>query len=219
MGVRSLARSTTATLASVEARLVGLGATPLPSAPRWRRQCLVMLPRFPDTGLHELFVLSGSDSSQDSHYLVSRAPHSSVLRVVSAGPEITAILDAADTHNQRLKVGLEGRMHECGDFLIRLGNLFLNGALSGVVLEVEYLPCALACTAATCAPLHALVDMLLPPAERDFCSSATECLPVCSLTSNIQGCVLKKLPLRIYYQQKLQELKKTTPSRNWSTNG
>ena len=143
-------------------------------------------------GLHEMFALQTSETTAGNHFLVTRdTPLSGTsagpaatgsseqeghgrVRVLRAGPEITAVLDAMHTHTQRLRVLIEGTVHPCGDFVVRLGQLYLNNTLTGAVVDVEYLPCALA-SQASAAPLHAFLDLLVPPAERDFCSGDVEC--------------------------------------------
>jgi hypothetical protein len=192
MGVRVLARSTSTTLKALEARVEALGATVRDV--RWRCNCTYMIPRSRDMGFAELFVLSSSEDLGGEQYLVSRdrmppssdlataagataaaAAGSGAVRVLRAGAGMSAVLEAMQTHSQRLKVAVEGRAHACGDFVVRMGELFLNSTLAGIAVELEYLPCSLASAAATVAPLQALLDKLLPSGERDFCSSSTEC--------------------------------------------
>ena len=168
MGVRLLARTTVAPLAQMEARLAALGGRP---TGRWRTACTYMLPRASDSKLHELFDVQPEGGGE--RYLVSRGAEGEV-RVLRAGASISAILAATNTHTARIKVLLDGGVHGCGDFVVRLGQFFHNGTLAGVCVEVEYLPCALA-TAAAAAPLQALLDRLLPEAERDYCSAQSEC--------------------------------------------
>ena len=179
MGVRVLARSTTTTLATLEDRLKAvLGAPSLQkSKTRWKRQCVYHLPRSAESGLRELFVLQSSESAIGEQYIVSSSERSGV-RVLRAGPEISTVIEATNTHTQRLKVTIEGVAHPCGDFVVRLGQLFLNGSLAGVAVEAEYLPCALASAAGPCAPLHAFLDLLLPEEEGStsyYSSAKTEC--------------------------------------------
>jgi hypothetical protein len=185
MGIRCLARAPSLPIATLEERLAALGAVPMPESARWWRQCIYQLPRQAEMGLHELFVLHSSEGTDGEKLIVHRARAAqqggaggSAVRVLRAGSEITAVLTAMQTHNQRLKVELQGSAHACGDFVVRIGQLFINqGSLAGVAVEIEYLPCALASAAATNAPLHAFLDLVLPPAlkERDFASSSVEC--------------------------------------------
>ena len=147
MGVRVLARTTVAPLAQLEARLAALGGRP---TGRWRTACTYMLPRASDSHLHELFDVQPEGGGE--RYLVSRSGGAGGgVRVLRAGASIGAILDATHTHTARIKVLLDGGVHCCGDFIVRLGQFFHNGTLAGVCVEVEYLPCALA-TAAAAAP-------------------------------------------------------------------
>jgi hypothetical protein len=170
MGVRVLARTTTEPLATLEARLNALGAR---HGGRWRTACNYLLPRAADSGLHELFEVTSSEEGGDRH-LVARARGGGV-RVLRAGASIGAVLEATHTHVARVKVAIEGAVHLCGDFVVRMGQCFHNGSLAGVALDVEYLPCPLASSAATAQPLHAFVDRLLPAAERDYSSAQAEC--------------------------------------------
>lgn len=164
-GVRLLARTQTQTLAQIEERLDALGAVRSTSV-RWRCACNYLR-------LQELFVLQTAEAPGTHFVVVAKSAGSPGERVLRVGAEHTALLDLAQANAQRLKVTLEGAVHTCGDFVVRAGQLFLNGSLNGVAVEVEYLPCALAASAA--APLDAFVDLLLPPAERDFCSAEVEC--------------------------------------------
>ena len=157
---RVLARTTACTLADIEGRLEALGAVRAPS--RWRVQCNYLRRQ-------EIFVLQTTEAPL-VHFVISAATG---VRVQRAGAEHTALIDLAQTGAQRLKVLMEGSVYTCGDFVVRVGQLFLNGMLNGLAAEVEYLPCALATAAA--APLEAFIDVLLPAAELDFCSSRTEC--------------------------------------------
>jgi len=169
MGVRVLARTTSASLAVVEARLEALGARP---GSRWRVQCAYLLPRAADSGLHEIFDVQSSECG-GTRFLVVREREGAGLRVVRAGATIGAVLEATHTHVARTKVLLEGTEHACGDFVVRAGQLFLNGKLAGVVrrrrdrdrgrslapencvlapplaqaVDIEYLPCPLAASA------------------------------------------------------------------------
>ena len=166
MGQRLLARTTTAPLSLLEERLEALGARP---TGRYKTTCSYLLPRAPDTGLQELFDIAQSETAQ--RYLVSHGGDGAT-RVMRSGPGIGAILDASHTHTQRVKVVIEGHAHSCGDFVVRAGQFYKNDKLSGVCVELEYLPCAL--PSAIAAPLQALLNRLLPEAERDFCSSSSD---------------------------------------------
>ena len=163
MGQRLLARTTTAPLSLLEQRLEALGAR---QTSRYKTTCSYLLPRAPDAGLQELFDVTQSETGQ--RYLVSHAGDGAI-HVMRSGPGIGAVIDAAHTHTSRVKVLLEGHAHSCGDFVVRAGQFFHNGKLSGVCVEVEYLPCAIA--AGVAAPLQALLNRLLPESERDFCST------------------------------------------------
>ena len=167
MGVRLLARTTTSPLSLLEQRLEALGSRP---TGRHKTMCSYMRPRAEKSGLQEIFDIAPSETGE--RYLVSHASDGAI-RVLRAGSGIAAIIDATNTHTSRVKVSLEGHTHACGDFVIRASQFFHNGKLSGVCVELEYLPCGLAAAAA--APLQALLDRLLPEAERDFCSASSEC--------------------------------------------
>ena len=179
MGVRCLARSTTTTLDTLAERLANMGAELMAGGMRWHRKCAYQLPRFPEAGLQELFVLQSSEGAEGEQYIVSRSKTTdggdAVKRVLRAGAEMSAVLEAMQTHSQRLKVTLDGTAHKCGDFVVRFGQLSINNNLAGVAVEVEYLPCNIAAAAATNAPLHAFLDTVLPEDERDFSSSTVEC--------------------------------------------
>lgn len=169
-GVRLLARTTVTPLSQLEARIEALGARPIG---RWRTACTYMLPKVKESVLHELFDVQPTEDG-DQRYLISRAGDGDV-RVLRAGSGIGAVLDATNTHSAKMRVLLEGVAHECCDFVVRAGQFFHNGKLSGACVELEYLPCAHAASAAAAAPLQALLDRLLPAAERDFCSTQSEC--------------------------------------------
>ena len=186
MGVRVLARSTSTPLATLEARVAQLGG--VGAVGRWRTQCSYLLPRAGDAGLHDLFVFSYESSAADPDSggggggggnevcLVSQdAGTTGGVRVLRAGRGMFTILEQMNTHAQRLRVSIEGGEHHCGDFIVRVGQLVLNTTLAGAVLEIEYTPCTLASMASEAQPLHALLELLLPRDESDFCSNATEC--------------------------------------------
>jgi hypothetical protein len=193
MGIRCLARAPSLPITTLEQRLSALGAVPIPECTRWWRQCIYQLPRNAEMGLHELFVLRSSEDADGEQHIVHRtraarpaaegdaaaaaaAKGDDAVRVLRAGAEIATVLTAMQTHTQRLKVEIEGSAHACGDFVVRIGQLFVNqGALAGVAVELEYLPCALASAAASNAPLHAFLDLLLTKKEHDFSSSTHEC--------------------------------------------
>lgn len=161
---RILARTQTCSLPQVEARLAELGAERLPSS-RWRCTCNYLRSE-------ELFVLHTMEAPSE-HFIVTKAAGGGE-RVLRAGAEFEPLIEKAQACAQRLNVLIEGSVYACGDFVVRVGQLFLNkGTLTGVAVEVEYLPCTLA-TAAV-APLAAFIDLLLPSGERDFCSSEVEC--------------------------------------------
>ena len=178
MGVRLLARSMVTSPADLVTRVERLGSKP-PQSNRWRVQCAFMLPR--SAGRREIFVLQTSEMP-NAQLIVLHEPlpeasgegsNGNAVRVVRSGPEDAPALELAQTHTQRLKIQIEGSVLLCGDFIVRVGQLTLNTTLSGTVMEVEYLPCAVA--NAPAAPLKAIADLLLPADERDFCSSETEC--------------------------------------------
>ena len=139
MGIRVLARSAESSLAILEARLASLGANLDSSAPRWRQQCIYMRPRNDDSGLQGLFVLQASEDLDGAQHIVSQGRIPSLadasafpattapnhVRVMRAGPEIASVLEAMQTHSQRLKVAIEGGSHACGDFCVRLGEVRL----------------------------------------------------------------------------------------------
>ena len=161
---RVLTRTQTRSIAQVEDRLEELGA--VRSSARWRFACNYLRQ-------HELFLCHTVEAPA-VHFVVTKASEgASGERVVRVGMEHSGLLDLAQANTQRLKVLLDGSVHTCGDFVVRAGQLFLNGTLNGVAIEVEYLPCALATAAA--APLAAFVDVLLARGDRDFCSSEVEC--------------------------------------------
>lgn len=180
MGVRVLARVPSISLPELMVRLDDLGGSR--SSARWRVQCNYMLPRTADAGLRHLFVVQMSDAPR-AHFIVSRTRAAKVegaatgdgeeVRVLRAGPEIATVLEVMHTHRERLKLVVEGSTYRCGDFVVRVGQVFRNSALAGAAAEIEYLPCT---NAAVCsAPLEAFADMLVPSDERDFCSMETEC--------------------------------------------
>jgi hypothetical protein len=173
MGVRLLIRTST-DAEEVVARLERLGGAR--SGSRWRVQCAYMLPR--SESLQELFLFQSSEAPH-ANQLVYRgestlAAPSGHVRVLEAGAGVSATLDLVSTHVHRLKALIEGSAHQCGDYVVRLGQLFLNTTSAGTAVEVEYLACD-SVSAAMVAPLEAFAKLLLPPAERDFCSSDTEC--------------------------------------------
>ena len=164
-GARLLVRTITHSIAEVESRVVALGA--VRSASRNRVQCNYFR-------RNELFLLQTAESPA-FHYIImtSKDNGCTSTRIRLAGPDTAPLLKQAQANAQLLKVSVEGPVYLCGDYVVRLGQLFFNNTLSGVVVEIEYLPCCLASAAA--APLDALADRLLPAGERDFSSSETEC--------------------------------------------
>ena len=173
MGVRALVRTAAVSLDELTARIETIGA--VRSTGRWQVHCSYMRQA-------ELFVCQ----TADMHFLVThnqpKLPGTTAMsgdvdrsrmHVLRADNDAVAMLDQAQTHAQRLKVKIDGSVHNCSDFVIRLGQLFHNSKLSGVAMDVEYLPCAAA--SRMIAPLAAIIDLLLPPAERDFSSLDVEC--------------------------------------------
>ena len=188
MGIRCLARTTTTPIAKLEARLAQIGAKP--SDVRWCPQCTYLLPRAADTGvLQELFVLTLSPADESSggsgnggrEMCIVSQDGSGSKRVLRAGHSMATVLEQMNTHVQRLRISVEGKTFLCGDFVVRLGQLQLNKTLAGAALEVEYLPCPVAASLASNQPLTAFLDILLPLGERDFDSTAIECLDAVDL--------------------------------------
>ena len=135
---RILARTQTCSLPQVEARLAELGAERLPSS-RWRCTCNYLRSE-------ELFVLHTMEAPSE-HFIVTKAAGGGE-RVLRAGAELEPLIEKAQACAQRLNVLIEGSVYACGDFVVRVGQLFLNkGTLTGVAVEVEYLPCTLATAA------------------------------------------------------------------------
>lgn len=169
MGVSRLAVSQQCSLTSLTKQLDAMADEP---SGRWHVSCSYLRPLVPGEAC-ELFVLATSEA--EAHHVVSvgRGVAGSAagrLRVVEAGPQIGSVLAAVQSHVQRSKVTAEGTVHRCGDFVVRLAQLFLNATPAGVAVEVEYLPSTDA--AAKLAPLDQFLDLVLPPAQRDFCSAA-----------------------------------------------
>eukprot|EP00965_Chrysotila_dentata_P113778 3761193-Pleurochrysis_carterae.AAC.6 len=85
--------------------------------------------------LSELSMIHFS-SQPNMRYLITKR------QVLEAGAEMSLVLEMMQTHSQRLKAIAEGPQFQCGDFLVRVGSLFLNANVSeGTVVEIEYLPC------------------------------------------------------------------------------
>ena len=160
MGVRLLSY-TAATSASdvVQSRLATLGAE---RTGRWRTQCTYFNPRIEAHGLQDLFAAQFVELPE-TQYLLSAGV------VLEAGHEIGGVVEAMRTHSHRLKVTAEGGLHRCGDFVVRSGRVLLNGSLAGTLVDVEYVPCKAAGAAAGL--LSEFLALLLPPAEREFCST------------------------------------------------
>ena len=160
MGVRLLSyTASTSASDAVQSRLAALGAE---KAGRWRTQCTYFNPRIEAQGLQDLFSVQLGELPE-TQFLVSAGV------VLDAGHEIGGVVEAMRTHSQRLKVTAEGGLHRCGDFVVRLGRVFLNESLTGTLVDVEYVPCQAAGAAAGL--LSEFLALLLPPAERDFCST------------------------------------------------
>uniref|UniRef100_A0A7S0P1D4 Mediator of RNA polymerase II transcription subunit 20 n=1 Tax=Calcidiscus leptoporus TaxID=127549 RepID=A0A7S0P1D4_9EUKA len=64
-------------------------------------------------------------------------------RCVRAGEGMGAVLESLGTHTRGLEASAKGSVLEVGDFVVRVGVLFLNSNVSeGTVIEIEYKPCA-----------------------------------------------------------------------------
>ena len=119
-GVRILSyTSTTGASDVLHARIEALGAE---RVGRWRTQCVYYHPRHEGSGVDDLFTVHYGDQPQ---LLMSGDV------IMAAGPEIVGVVEAMRTHTQRLKVTAEGSIHRCGDFVVRMGPLFLNETVSG----------------------------------------------------------------------------------------
>ena len=158
MGVRMLGYTTAAGSSdALHSRLDALGAE---QTGRWRTQAVYLHPRDATTGmLSDLFMVTFGEQPH-VQYVVSG------VVVVEAGHEIVGVIEMARTHVQRLKVTAEGTSFQCGDFIVRLGHLFLNENLRGTCCEVEYTPCA--AVAGGAGLLRELLAQLLPPNEMDY---------------------------------------------------
>ena len=163
MGVRVLARTTTTPLSALEAKLASLGATP--HAGRWKTEVRYL--RDPTvaaaattagaaaSGLNDLFDVTidafgisadGGGGGTAERLIVmggggtsaQPAASSAVVRVLRAGVGIGSILDACKTHVPRTYVRVEGKeVWFCGDFVVRLGQLFVNQKERGTAVEVR----------------------------------------------------------------------------------
>ena len=166
MGVRLLSyTASTSASDAVQSRLAALGAE---RAGRWRTQCTYFNPRIEAHDLQDLFAVQFGELPE-TQFLVTMPSSSSAGVVLDAGYEIGGVLEAMRTHSHRLKVTAEGGLHRCGDFTIRLGRVFLNESLAGTLVDVEYVPCQAA--GAATGLLTEFLALLLPPAEREFCSN------------------------------------------------
>ena len=153
MGVCALAHLPAGSEVALSARLEQLGCR---RHGRWRTQCLYFRPR-PRAS-------SAADSDDDA-FVISFSDSAAAQLLVRGGKAHAAPADAAQslasTHVQRLKVAADGSAWQFGDALVRLGPLFLNAAIAGAVVELEYTPCARADAGA--ALLHEILDVLLLP--------------------------------------------------------
>ena len=157
MGVCALAHLPAGSEVALSARLEQLGCR---RNGRWRTQCLYFRPR-PRAS-------SAADSDGDA-FLIGFSDTAPAQLLVHGGKARAAPADAAQslasTHMQRLKVAADGSVWQFGDALVRLGQLFLNAAVAGAVVELEYTPCARADAGA--ALLHEMLDVLLLPTGDD----------------------------------------------------
>ena len=157
MGVCALAHLPAGSEVALSARLEQLGCR---RHGRWRTQCLYFRPR-PRAS-------SAADSDGDA-FLIGFSDTAPAQLLVHGGKARAAPADAAQslasTHLQRLKVAADGSVWQFGDALVRLGPLFLNAAVAGAVVELEYTPCARADAGA--ALLHEMLDVLLLPTADD----------------------------------------------------
>ncbi len=157
MGVCALAHLPAGSEVALSARLEQLGCR---RHGRWRTQCLYFRPR-PRAS-------SAADSDGDA-FLIGFSDTAPAQLLVHGGKARAAPADAAQslasTHLQRLKVAADGSVWQFGDALVRLGQLFLNAAVAGAVVELEYTPCARADAGA--ALLHEMLDVLLLPTGDD----------------------------------------------------
>ena len=169
MGVRLLAH-TQASSEGLDKRLEQLNCK---FAAKWQIRCTFLRPnpKVQQPGLADMFTLQGTEQPH-LIYMLSQ----NVLLV--AGQEIAGVIEEMDTHVKKLRVSVDGSAHECGDFIVRVGKLYLNNQLQGTVVEVEFKPCSVAGEGIE--PLREFVGMLLPEnvdirvgAGRDFMSSET----------------------------------------------
>lgn len=160
MGVRLLAHTGSGPEA-IQARLDEYGAK---RSARWQVTCTYLRPAPTHArDLDDLFQLQSSE--RPAEVLTFSARDGTLLE---AGEEFSSVVDDMQTHVRKLKVSAEGSENDCGDFVVRLGQLFLNGKLEGTVLEVEFRPCTQPSGAAL---LREFLSTLLPKEERDFVST------------------------------------------------
>lgn len=123
---------------SIVGRLQELGC---PRCGRWRMQLTYFQPLVASVGLEELSLLHFSDQPKEL-FLATQE------EVMQMGIEHAHFLESLQTHAQRVKATCEGSVYACGDFLVRIGPLFMNARVSGTLVEVEYLPTAATAPAA-----------------------------------------------------------------------
>ena len=163
MGVRLLAH-TKASSEGLDERLEQLNCK---FASKWQIRCTFLRPNpnVQHQGLADMFMYRATEQPHLIYILSQK-----VLLV--AGQEFEGVVDEMDMHVKKLRVSVDGSAHECGDFVVRVGKLYLNQQLQGTVLDVEFKPCSLASEGVE--PLKEFVSMLLPEsvgAGRDFMSS------------------------------------------------
>lgn len=156
MGVCALVHLPGAREAALSARLSAIGCT---RAGRWRTHCLYFKPKVAaaapsadaaeiaptpplEPPLEEVCVLHYSERPEV--YFVCRAGTVQERLGDLAGVEACTLGESTlgETHSQRLRITAEGAEFRFGDFIVRLGGLFLNASVGGTVVEAEYLPCS-----------------------------------------------------------------------------
>ncbi|KAL3892646.1 MAG: hypothetical protein SGPRY_014927 [Prymnesium sp.] len=142
----------------LEKRLEALGCR---LASRWQLLCTTFFRQTPAKApVDMLFMLHSTDQPKVC-YLLSQGV------LVLAGPEIPSVIDETEAYVKKIRVVVDGALHECGDFTVRVGKLHLNQQHQGSVLDVEYKPCTLA--TAHVEPLRQFVGLLIPETLSESC--------------------------------------------------
>jgi hypothetical protein len=101
----------------------------------WDVSCAVMAT--PDRKKPPLVVVTMSDAS-DRHFAVSGG------MIAEAGRGFPALLRKISRYDQRSLRAIRGAAYDFADLAVRVGLSFDKGAPAGVVVEIEYRPCAVA---------------------------------------------------------------------------